>query len=65
MSMPFRGARFYEGPRALDSVYAEVNTMHRALGWEPLTDLREGLERSMAFYRDYRREYWGDLGCSR
>jgi UDP-glucose 4-epimerase len=58
---------FPDEKKAIDigSVYADYNKIHRALGWEPLTDLREGLERSMAFYRDHRREYWGDLGCSR
>ncbi len=58
---------FPDEKKAIDigSVYADYNKIHRALGWEPLTDLREGLERSMAFYRDHRSEYWGDLGCSR
>jgi len=58
---------FPDEKKAIDigSVYADYNKIHRALGWEPVTDLREGLERSMAFYRDHRREYWGDLGCSR
>jgi UDP-glucose 4-epimerase len=58
---------FPDEKKAIDigSVYADYNKIHRALGWEPLTDLREGLERSMAFYRDHRSEYWGDLGISR
>ena len=58
---------FPDEKKAIDigSVYADYNKIQRALGWEPRTDLREGLERSMAFYRDHRSEYWGDLGCSR
>jgi UDP-glucose 4-epimerase len=59
---------FPDEKKAIDigSVYADYNKIHRALGWEPLIDLREGLERSMAFYKDHRREYWGDLvGSSR
>ena len=64
----YRLVPFPDEKKAIDigSVYADYNKIHRALGWEPLTDLREGLERSMAFYRDHRREYWGDLvGSSR
>jgi len=54
---------FPDEKKAIDigSVYADYNKIHRALGWEPLTDLREGLERTMAFYREHRREYWADL----
>src|SRR5215213_4510167 len=54
---------FPDEKKAIDigSVYADYNKIHRALGWEPLTDMREGLERTMAFYREHRREYWGDL----
>ena len=60
-----QGVRFYAQHRLPVSVNSDDTTIHRALGWGTLTDLREGLERSMAFNRDYRREYWGDQGCSR
>jgi UDP-glucose 4-epimerase len=31
--------------------YADWNRIHRVLGWEPCVPLREGLERTLAFYR--------------
>jgi UDP-glucose 4-epimerase len=54
---------FPEEKKAIDigSVYADYSKIERALGWKPETDLRDGLERSMAFYRANRDKYWGDL----
>jgi UDP-glucose 4-epimerase len=28
------------------------------LGWEPRVGLREGLERSLAYYREHGADYW-------
>jgi len=49
----------------IGSVYADYSKITRALGWTPTTDMREGLERTMSFYRDHRAEYWGDLALAR
>lgn len=53
--------------KAIDigSVYADYSKITRALGWTPTVDMREGLERTMSFYRDHRAEYWGDLVVAR
>ncbi|MFN8632737.1 MAG: GDP-mannose 4,6-dehydratase [Chloroflexota bacterium] len=63
----YRLVPFPDEKKAIDigSVYADYNKIQRALGWEPLVDLREGLERSMAFYRKHRREYWASLELAR
>ena len=53
---------FPEEKKAIDigSVYADYGKIRRALGWRPRTGLREGLERTVAFYREHRDRYWGD-----
>jgi UDP-glucose 4-epimerase len=59
----YRLVPFPAEKKAIDigSVYADFNKIHRALGWQPTTSMREGLERSMAFYRANRDKYWGEL----
>jgi UDP-glucose 4-epimerase len=36
---------------------ADSSRIRKALGWEPLTDLRDGLERTLAFYREHKEHY--------
>ena len=38
--------------------YADFSRVRRELGWEPQVSLREGLSKSLAFYRAQRRYYW-------
>jgi UDP-glucose 4-epimerase len=38
--------------------YADFSRIRRELGWEPGVSLREGLSRSLAFYRAQRGFYW-------
>lgn len=38
--------------------YADCTKIHAALGWEPRVALREGLERTIRFYREHRAHYW-------
>lgn len=54
---------FPEEKKAIDigSFYADFNKIQRALGWQPRTSLRVGLERTIAFYKDHRDAYWGEL----
>lgn len=40
--------------------YADISKAKRILGWEPRTPLREGLERTIAFFQKYRQRYWED-----
>ena len=56
----YRLVPFPEEKKAIDigSVYADDNKIRRALGWEPSTSLREGLQRTIAFYREHRSQYW-------
>jgi UDP-glucose 4-epimerase len=38
--------------------YTDISKIKRVVGWEPKTELEEGLRRTIEFYRKYRREYW-------
>jgi UDP-glucose 4-epimerase len=37
--------------------YADANLIRRLLGWQPRVPLREGLQRTVAFYRDHLQQY--------
>jgi nucleoside-diphosphate-sugar epimerase len=51
---------FPEGHRAIDigSYHADFTEATKVLGWRPRTSLREGLRRTLEFYRQHRDEYW-------
>ena len=51
---------FPEERRSIDigDYYADDSKIRAALGWEPRVGLREGLERSLAFYREHGASYW-------
>jgi UDP-glucose 4-epimerase len=38
--------------------YAEYSKIQQALGWRPRVPLREGLERTVAYYMEHRQHYW-------
>src|SRR5438132_5538946 len=40
------------------SVYADHRQLRRVLKWKPRVDLREGLTRTIEFYRAHRSHYW-------
>jgi UDP-glucose 4-epimerase len=40
--------------------YADFSKIERELGWAPSVGLREGLERSVAYYREHADAYWDD-----
>lgn len=42
----------------IGDVYSNYKRIHTELGWEPHVDLREGLARTVGFYREYREHYW-------
>jgi len=42
----------------IGSVYVDDRKLRTALGWEPKVDLREGLQRTIDFYRQHRAHYW-------
>ncbi|HYW90278.1 MAG TPA: NAD-dependent epimerase/dehydratase family protein [Chloroflexota bacterium] len=42
----------------IGSIYVDDAKIHRALGWQPHVDMREGLTRTVAFFRANRAHYW-------
>jgi UDP-glucose 4-epimerase len=38
--------------------YGDYGKIREALGWEPVVELREGLERTIAYYREHKERYW-------
>jgi UDP-glucose 4-epimerase len=53
--IPFPAAR-----KVIDigSIYVDDRKLRRVLKWQPRIDLREGLSRSIQFYRAHRSQYW-------
>jgi len=39
--------------------YTDVSKVRKVVGWTPKRDLREGLKKTIEFYRKYKKEYWG------
>ena len=42
----------------IGDVYSSYALIHKELGWEPQVELREGLEQTVAFYREHKEKYW-------
>lgn len=57
----FRTVPFPEERKAIDigDFYADFGRIERELGWAPQVDLRDGLERTLAFLREHGEAYWG------
>jgi UDP-glucose 4-epimerase len=51
---------FPEERRSIDigDYFADDAKLRARLGWEPRVGLREGLERSLAYYREHGGDYW-------
>ena len=51
---------FPEDKKIIDigDYYGDFSRFHQATGWSPEVDLREGLDRSIAFYRENKEVYW-------
>ena len=51
---------FPEERRTIDigDYFADDSKIRSRLGWEPRVGLREGLERSLAYYREHGTDYW-------
>lgn len=46
------------------SIYVDDQKIRRALGWAPRVGLREGLGRTVAFYRAHREHYWAPTAAA-
>lgn len=57
----YRVVPFPEDRLAIDigDYYGDYSKIRGELGWEPRVPLRDGLERSLAFYRAHGDRYWG------
>jgi len=44
----------------IGNYYADYSKIKRVLGWEPKTPLKEGITRTIAFYRKHQKQYWDD-----
>ena len=42
----------------IGSIYVDHSQLSEATGWRPRVDLREGLQRTFAFYREHGEHYW-------
>lgn len=42
----------------IGSVYSDYRRIQAVLGWQPTTSLRQGLEHTVNFYREFRESYW-------
>jgi UDP-glucose 4-epimerase len=56
----YRLAAFPPERKAIDigDFYADFSKITRVLGWKPVVGLREGLQRTVEFYRKHREHYW-------
>jgi UDP-glucose 4-epimerase len=56
----YRLVPFPEERRSIDigDYFADDSKIRGRLGWEPRVGLREGLERSLAYYREHGSDYW-------
>ena len=57
---PYRLVPFPADRKAIDigDYYADDRKLRERLGWEPKVGLREGLARSLEYYREHRESYW-------
>ena len=39
--------------------YSDISKIRRLVGWEPRTPLREGLRKTVEYYRKHKAHYWG------
>jgi UDP-glucose 4-epimerase len=52
---PFTPERAAQEP---GDFYSDISKIRRLTGWEPSTSLREGVRRTIDFYRKYKVQYW-------
>jgi len=40
--------------------YTDISKIKGVVGWTPQTGLEEGLRKTIAFYREHKKAYWGE-----
>ena len=60
LGAPYRLVPFPDERKSIDigDYYADDRKIRDLLGWEPRVGLREGLARSLEYYREHREAYW-------
>ncbi|HEX2913119.1 MAG TPA: NAD-dependent epimerase/dehydratase family protein [Chloroflexia bacterium] len=43
---------------SIGNYYGDYSKIKRMLGWEPKVEIREGLSRTIEYYREYQQHYW-------
>jgi UDP-glucose 4-epimerase len=38
--------------------YSDISKIRQVVGWEPITPLEEGLQKTVAYYRQHKSHYW-------
>jgi len=38
--------------------YVDISTIQKVINWNPITPLKEGVEKTVAYYQKYREHYW-------
>jgi UDP-glucose 4-epimerase len=58
----YRVVPFPPDRKAIDigDYYADFTKIHVELGWRPTVPLREGIARSLEYFREHREHYWDD-----
>jgi UDP-glucose 4-epimerase len=52
---PFTPERAVQEP---GDFYSDISKARAVIGWEPKTDIREGIARTIEYYRKYKAHYW-------
>jgi len=59
---PFSAERAMQEP---GDFYSDISKIRRMVGWEPKVPLREGIRRTLDFYREHRGHYWPGEGATK
>ena len=52
---PFTPERAAQEP---GDFYSDINKIRKEVGWEPSTSLERGIEKTVEYYRKYKKQYW-------
>jgi UDP-glucose 4-epimerase len=52
---PFSPERAAQEP---GNYYSDISKIKKIIGWEPKTELKEGLKETISYYKHFRQHYW-------